>query len=167
MLRWRPNMNRMFIGRNTVKQSLVWCAPFKTHLSNRSTLGISSGYSLECSPTTGLHCCVLTHRPVKDRAFNLSGVLQWPGSLEDPKEGDGLCSGHIPSVSVGTGPLRGMDPHLWQQKILGQPFPEQLHGSHGSVKITPSSMSRIVVEGTGWMAVPTHEKPQGTLSWGC
>ena len=70
----------------------------------------------------GLHCCVLTHRPVKDRAFNLSGALQWPGSLEDPKEGDDLCSRHLHSVSVGTGPLRGTDPHLWQQEDLRSAF---------------------------------------------
>ena len=107
-------------------------------------LGISSGYSLACLPMMGLRCCVLTHRPVKDRAFNLSGVLQWPGSLEDAKEGHGVCSGHLQSVSVGTGPLRGMDPSV-NRKISGQPFPEQLQGSHGSVKITPSSMSCVVV----------------------
>ena len=86
------------------------------------SLGISSGYSLACSPMTGLHCCALTHRPVKDRAFNLSGALQWPGSLEDPKEGDDLCSRHLHSVSVGTGPLRGTDPHLWQQEDLRSAF---------------------------------------------
>ena len=51
----------------------------------------------------GLRCCVLTHRTVKDRAFNLSGVLQWPGSLEDAKEGHGVCSGHLQIVSVGQG----------------------------------------------------------------
>ena len=70
----------------------------------------------------GLHCCVLTHHPVKDRTFNLSGVLQWPGSLEDAKEGHGVCSGHLQSVSIGTGPLRGTDPHLWQQEDLGPAF---------------------------------------------
>ena len=86
------------------------------------SLGISSGYSLACSPMTGLHCCALTHCPVKDRAFNLSGALPWPGSLRHPKEGDDLCSGHLQSVFVGTGPLRGTDPHLWQQEDLGSAF---------------------------------------------
>ena len=71
---------------------------------------------------TGLHCCALTHHPVKDRAFNHSGVLQWPGSLRHPKEGDDLCLGHLQSVSVGTGPLRGMDPHLRQQEDVRSAF---------------------------------------------
>ena len=78
------------------------------------SLGISSGYSLACSPMMGSPCCVLTHRPIKDRAFNLSGALQHPGSLGDPKEGEGPSSGHLQSVSAGTGPLRGTHPHLWQ-----------------------------------------------------
>ena len=134
----------MLIGRNTVKQSLVWCTPMKTHLP-QSSLGVSSKYSLAHSPVMGLHCCVLTHRLVKDRAFNLSGALQHPGSLRDPKEGECPSSGHLQSVSAGTGPLRGTHPHLWQQKIPGQPFPEQLQGSHGTVKITPSTMPWIVV----------------------
>lgn len=103
----------MLIGKNTVKQSLVWCTPMKTHLPKRS-LGISSGYPLAHSPAMGLHSCVLTHRLVKDRAFNLSGALQRPGSLGDPKEGEGPSSGHLQSVSAGTGPLRGTHPHLWQ-----------------------------------------------------
>ena len=111
----------MLIGKNTVKQSLVWCTPMKTHLP-KGSLGISSRYSLAHSPVMGLHCCVLTHRLVTDRAFNLSGASQCPGSLGDPKEGDGPCSGHLQSVSAGTGPLRGTDPHLWQQEDLGLAF---------------------------------------------
>ena len=111
----------MLIGRNTVKQSLVWCTPMKTHLP-QSSLGVSSKYSLAHSPVMGLHCCVLTHRLGKDRAFNLSGALQHPGSLRDPKEGECPSSGHLQSVSVGTGPLRGTDPHLWQQEDLGSAF---------------------------------------------
>ena len=111
----------MLIGKNTVKQSLVWCTPMKTHLPKRS-LGISSRHSLAYFPVMGLHCCVLTHRLVTDRAFNLSGALQCPGPLGDPKEGHGVCSGHLQSVSAGTGPLRGTDPHLWQQEDLGSAF---------------------------------------------
>ena len=111
----------MLIGKNTVKQSLVWCTPMKTHLPKRS-LGISSRHSLAYFPVMGLHCCVLTHRLVTDRAFNLSGALQCPGPLGDPKEGHGVCSGHLQSVSAGTGPLRGTDPHLWQQEDLGLAF---------------------------------------------
>ena len=111
----------MLIGKNTVKQSLVWCTPMKTHLPKRS-LGISSGYPLAHSPAMGLHCCVLTHHLDKDRAFNLSGALQYPDSLRDPKEGEGPSSGHLQSVSAGTGPLRGTHPHLWQQEDLMSAF---------------------------------------------
>ena len=111
----------MLIGKNTVKQSLVWCTPMETHLP-KGSLGISSRYPLAHSPVMGLHCCVLTHRLVTDRAFNLSGALQCPGPLGDPKEGHGVCSGHLQSVSAGTGPLRGTDPHLWQQEDLGLAF---------------------------------------------
>ena len=93
----------------------------KTHLP-QSSLGVSSKYSLAHSPVMGLHCCVLTHRLGKDRAFNLSGALQRPGSLRDPKEGDGPCSEHLQSVSAGTGPLRGTHPHLWQQEDLASAF---------------------------------------------
>lgn len=117
----KTKSERDAFGKNTVKQSLVWCTPMKTHLPKRS-LGISSRYPLAHSPAMGLHCCVLTHHLDKDRAFNLSGALQWPGSLEDPKEGDDLCSRHLHSVSIGTGPLRGTDPHLWQQEDLRSAF---------------------------------------------
>ena len=135
----------MLIGKNTVKQSLVWCTPMKTHLQKCSPLGISSGYSLARFPMMGLHCCVLTHHLVKDRAFNLSGALQHPDSLRDPKEGEGPSSGHLQSVSEGTGPSEEQIPTCGNRKILRQPFREQLQGSHGTVKITPSSMPGIVV----------------------
>ena len=116
----------------------------KTHLP-KGSLGISSRYSLAHSPVMGLHCCVLTPHLVKDRAFNLSGVLQWPGSLRDPEEGDGLFSGHLQSVSAEQGLSEERIPICGSRKISGQPFPEQLQGTHGSVKITPSSLPGIVV----------------------
>ena len=109
----------MVTGENTIKESLVWCTPMKSHLQKCSPLGISSGYSLA---VMGLHCCVLTHCIGKDRAFNLSGALQCPGPLGDPKEGGGLCSGHLQSVSAGTGPLRGTDSHLRQQEDIASAF---------------------------------------------
>ena len=65
MFRWRPKPNRMSTGKNTVKQSLVWCTPMKTHLPKCSPWGISSEYSLAHSPMMGLHCCVLTHHLVE------------------------------------------------------------------------------------------------------
>ena len=117
----KTKSERDAFGKNTVKQSLVWCTPMKTHLPKRS-LGISSGYPLAHSPAMGLHCCVLTHHLDKDRAFNLSGALQHPGSLRYPKEGEGPSSGHLQSVSAGTGPLRGTHPHLWQQEDLMSAF---------------------------------------------
>ena len=112
----------MVTGENTVKESLVWCTPMKSHLQKCSPSGISSGYSLVRFPVMGLHCCVLTHCIGKDRAFNLSGALQCPGPLGDPKEGGGLCSGHLQSVSAGTGPLRGTDSHLRQQEDIASAF---------------------------------------------
>ena len=36
-------------------------------------------------------------------------------------------------------------PTCGYRKISGEPFPEQLWGSNGMVKITPISMARIVV----------------------
>ena len=134
MFRWRPKPNRMSTGKNTVKQSLVWCTPMKTHLPKCSPWGISSEYSLAHSPMMGLHCCVLTHHLVKDKAFNLSGV-QCLDFLGDLKEGDGLCLGHLQSVSVETGSHREPDSHLWQQEDLGWAFSrtalgESWHGEH-------------------------------------
>ena len=90
----------------------------QTHPPKCSPLGFSFEYYLAQSPMIGLHSCVLTHRLVKDRDFNLSGVLKSLGSLGDSKESDGLCSGHLQNMSPGTGPLRG-DPHLWLQEDLG------------------------------------------------
>ena len=57
----------------------------------------------------GLPCCVLTHSPVKDRA-STSQVYYSGQVLPEIQEGHGVCSGHPQSVSVGTGPLRGMEP---------------------------------------------------------
>ena len=93
----------------------------QTHPPKCSPLGFSFEYYLAHSPMIGLHSCVLTHRLVKDRDFNLSGVLKSLGSLGDSKESDGLCSGHLQNMSPGTGPLRG-DPHLWLQEDLGWAF---------------------------------------------
>ena len=112
----------------------------------------------------GLHCCVLTHRPVKDRAFNLSGVLQWPGSLRDPEEGDGLFSGHLQSVSAEQGLSEERIPICGSRKISGQPFPEQLQGSHGAAKITPSSMPGLWFKELGGWRWPSMR--QETLAWG-
>ena len=124
----------MFIGENTGKQSLIWCTPMKIHLWKCSPLGISSGYSLALSPMVGLHCCVLTHRLVTDRAFNLSGALQCLGYPGDPRQGDGLCSGHLQSGSAETSPLIGTDPHLWQQEDLVSAFPRSAPGESWHVE---------------------------------
>ena len=69
----------------------------------------------------GLPCCVLTHSPVKDRA-STSQVYYSGQVLPEIQEGHGVCSGYPQSVYVGTGPLRGRYPHLWQQEDLGPVF---------------------------------------------
>ena len=154
-----------FIGKNKVKQSLVWCTPMKTHLQKCSPLGISSGYSLARPPMMGLHCCVPTHCAVKDSAFNLWGMLQCPGSLGDPKEGDGLCSGHLQSMSAGTGPLRGTDPHLWQQEDLGSAFCRAAPGEpwHSEYHTQQHARGLRVRKSGGWKCPSMR---QGTLAWG-
>ena len=134
----------MLIGKNTVKQSLVWCTPMKTHLP-KGSLGISSRYSLAHSPVMGLLCCVLTPHLVKDRAFNLSGALQCPGPLGDPKEGGGLCSGHLQSVSAGTGPLRGTDSHLRQQEDIASAFSRAAPGESWPSEDHTQQHARTVV----------------------
>ena len=77
----------MFIVKSTTEQSLVPCTPMNTHLHKRSLSGISSGYLSAHSQMMGLHCYVLTHRLAKDKAFNLLGVLQCPGSPRRSKTG--------------------------------------------------------------------------------
>ena len=135
----------MVTGENTVKESLVWCTPMKSHLQKCSPSGISSGYSLVRFPVTGLHCCVLTHCIGKDRAFNLSGALQCPGPLGDPKEGGGLCSGHLQSVSAGTGPLRGTDSHLRQQEDIASAFSRAAPGESWRSEDHTQQHARTVV----------------------
>ena len=135
----------MVTGENTIKESLVWCTPMKSHLQKCSPSGISSGYSLVRFPVMGLHCCVLTHCIGKDRAFNLSGALQCPGPLGDPKEGGGLCSGHLQSVSAGTGPLRGTDSHLRQQEDIASAFSRAAPGESWPSEDHTQQHARTVV----------------------
>ena len=154
----------MFIRKNTVKQSLVWCTPMKTHLRKRS-LGISSGYSLAHSPVMGLHCCVLTHRLVKDRAFDISCVLRSLGYLGDPRQGDALCSGHLQSVSAGTSPFIGTDPHLRQQEDLASAFSRSAPGESWHIEdYTQQHAWDCDLRNRVYGSSPSMI--QGTLAWG-
>ena len=127
------------------------------------SLGISSRYALALSPMVGLHCCVLTHHLVKDRAFDLSCVLLCLGYLGDPRQGDGLRSGHLQSVSAGTSPFIGTDPHLWQQEDLASAFSRSAPGESRHIE-DYTQQHACDLRNRVYGSSPSMR--QGTLAWG-